>query len=851
MALSFSASSSTAGQSADALRRQNSTLRAQIAGKLSNSEIQAVAAQLGLVMPTAGSIRYLDASPADAKTAAERLANGELIGTGGVGPGRRAHRVRRAGDRPGRGGRRSRRRRSKPRPSKPRDRSRRPRSRPRRSLRRRLPPPGHRADGDGRSGRRAVSLIDRRVGLLFAASVVLLGLVLIRAVWVQGVTGGSLSAEAQGQQIETVVVPGSRGTIYDRTGRELAVSEDAATVFATPYQVKDPEEAAHKLAKVLDLDQEEVLESLADRELGLRLHRAQGRPPRRRGGREARPGRDRDAPRQPPHLPAGRARRAGDRHGRDREPGPDRARVLRGRAPPRRRRRARGDPRRARRRARARHGRRRRDRRRTWSSPSTPPCRPRPSACSPRSARPTPPTARPRSSWTPAPPRSWRWPTGPASIPPTPRDATPQELANMATGFTYEPGSTFKAFTVAGALEQGLVTPTTMFDLPPTIQVADRVIEESHDARLPSASRSPTSWPSPRTSARSRSGSSWAPPTSTSGSASSASASRPGSSSPARSRGSCSRSSEYSGSTMGNLPIGQGLSVTPMQMAAGYAAIANGGVLRVPRLVSAEDGEPVAEDHGHAGDQPSDGERAPDDARGRARAGRHRRGGERSRLHAGRQDRHRAEGGSETGTYSETEFVASFVGFAPAEDPQLLVAIVVDNPKGDYYGGTVAAPAFGEIAQFALPYLRIPRAIIARWSFASCSPAPTWSRSSATRRPRSPPSPTTAARRARERCSSRPRVHRRRARLRPAGGAGGRDRGGRRAAARARAVRGPGGGRRRARGDGARGGALLRRSRPPSCAWSGSPAPTARRRPPSWSATSSSAPGSGPACSER
>ena len=62
----------------------------------------------------------------------------------------------------------------------------------------------------------------------------------------------------------------------------------------------------------------------------------------------------------------------------------------------------------------------------------------------------------------------------------------------------------------------------------------------------------------------------------------------------------------------------------------------------------------------------------------------------------------------ETGTYSETEFVASFVGFAPAQDPQLLVTIVVDNPKGDYYGGTVAAPAFGEIARFALPYLRIP-----------------------------------------------------------------------------------------------------------------------------------------------
>ena len=61
------------------------------------------------------------------------------------------------------------------------------------------------------------------------------------------------------------------------------------------------------------------------------------------------------------------------------------------------------------------------------------------------------------------------------------------------------------------------------------------------------------------------------------------------------------------------------------------------------------------------------------------------------------------------GTYSDTQFVASFVGFAPAADPKLLVAIVADDPTvGSYYGGTVAAPAFGEIAKFALPYLGIP-----------------------------------------------------------------------------------------------------------------------------------------------
>ena len=60
------------------------------------------------------------------------------------------------------------------------------------------------------------------------------------------------------------------------------------------------------------------------------------------------------------------------------------------------------------------------------------------------------------------------------------------------------------------------------------------------------------------------------------------------------------------------------------------------------------------------------------------------------------------------GKYSDTHFVASFVGFAPAMDPKILVAVVVDDPRASYYGGTVAAPAFGEIAKFALPYLGVP-----------------------------------------------------------------------------------------------------------------------------------------------
>jgi cell division protein FtsI/penicillin-binding protein 2 len=63
---------------------------------------------------------------------------------------------------------------------------------------------------------------------------------------------------------------------------------------------------------------------------------------------------------------------------------------------------------------------------------------------------------------------------------------------------------------------------------------------------------------------------------------------------------------------------------------------------------------------------------------------------------------------AENGTYSKTKYVASFIGFAPARDPQLLVAVIVDEPHGEIYGGSVAAPAFGKIAEFALPYLGIP-----------------------------------------------------------------------------------------------------------------------------------------------
>ena len=61
-----------------------------------------------------------------------------------------------------------------------------------------------------------------------------------------------------------------------------------------------------------------------------------------------------------------------------------------------------------------------------------------------------------------------------------------------------------------------------------------------------------------------------------------------------------------------------------------------------------------------------------------------------------------------SGTYAKGKYIASFVGFAPAEDPAVAILVVVDEPRGKYYGGTVAGPVFRKIAQETLSYLNIP-----------------------------------------------------------------------------------------------------------------------------------------------
>jgi cell division protein FtsI (penicillin-binding protein 3) len=113
-----------------------------------------------------------------------------------------------------------------------------------------------------------VRLVDRRIGLLFALFLLLLGLATVRATWLGTVRASSLKSRAATQQVEDLTVPATRGTITDRHGVELAVSEEATTVYANPRLIRDPQRVAARLAPLIGRDQQQLLPLLSDRKLG-------------------------------------------------------------------------------------------------------------------------------------------------------------------------------------------------------------------------------------------------------------------------------------------------------------------------------------------------------------------------------------------------------------------------------------------------------------------------------------------------------------------------------------------------------------------------------------------------------
>jgi cell division protein FtsI/penicillin-binding protein 2 len=547
-----------------------------------------------------------------------------------------------------------------------------------------------------------VKVIERRIGLLFAAFLLCFLVIAGRAFWLQGVQGATLASEAISQQTQSIPLPSLRGSLLDRHGNPLASSEDAATIFAIPAEVEKPARTAEKLAPILELPADKVLSEIAAETSYVALAHKVDLPTAARVERLGLPGigEDPDSRRTYPQgelaaqvigsvgaedegLTGLEAGEESVLHGTDGE-----RRIVTD---------AKGEPIRLETAHEAEDG----SNIKLTLDPAIEAKTEQVLAEVGETYAPKGATAivmDPRSSQILA---MANWP------PVDPTDlatASPEDLMNRATGFTYEPGSTFKAFTVSAALEEKLVTPETTFTLPPALHVADRVIEDAEARPTVTLSVAQILAQSSNVGAvtiglelGSKRFSRWIDrfgfgrPT--------------GVQFPAEEQGIVPALDQYSGSTMGNLPMGQGLAVTPMQMMAGYEAIANGGILRRPQLIEKIGDETVNEPKGHRVIDASVAAQVREMLEGVLAAG-----GTASEVSvpgyklAGKTGTAQV---AENGTYSETKYVASFIGFAPAQDPKLLVGVVVDQPQGDIYGGSVAAPAFGKIAAYALPYLGV------------------------------------------------------------------------------------------------------------------------------------------------
>ncbi len=548
-------------------------------------------------------------------------------------------------------------------------------------------------------------LVDRRIGLLFAVFLGLLSFAFARALYLGTIKGGNLARAANVQQVATEVVPPARGSILDRRGEELAVSEPASDISVTPYLVKDPVRAAERLAPLLGRPVPALTTAIARRDTGF-VYLKRGVPAPRAekvrrlhiAGIALSPSENRQYPRR--WLAAqvlglvgtddqglsgielsrdgqltgtsGLRRSVRDALGttigvrdvKTGRPGQDITLTLDAQI---------------------------QDRTETVLHELG-------AKYAPQHASAV--VLDPRTNEVLA---MANWPQVDAN---RPQGAPAAAQRNLATNFTYEPGSTFKAFTIAGALQDHTVTPDQSFTLQPQILVADRTI---HDAEA----RGTEVMTTRQILAKSSNvgaitiGAEMGKVRFDAWARRFGFGSRTGVDLPGEERGLLLPVSKYSGSTMGNLPIGQGQLVTQMQISTAYAALANGGVLRPARIVKAVGGVPVPMPKGKRVVSRQTAKDLREMLEGVFAAG-----GTASEVSipgytlAGKTGTAN-KFDTKVGAYSTSRYVASFVGFAPAKDPRLLVSVMVDEPQGQIYGGQVAAPAFGKIASFALPYLKI------------------------------------------------------------------------------------------------------------------------------------------------
>ena len=265
----------------------------------------------------------------------------------------------------------------------------------------------------------------------------------------------------------------------------------------------------------------------------------------------------------------------------------------------------------------------------------------------------------------------------------------------------YEPGSTFKAFTLAAALEEGAVTTESTFVVPDRMTVTDHVIHDSQ--------QHPTKVMAPADVLRE---------SSNVGAIQVAQAlggrelhgyirafgfgEATGVDLWGEDPGIVPAYEDWSGVSIGNIPIGQGLTVTPLQLVSGYAALVNGGRRITPHVTEQE--APVAPGPRVISEETSA------IVRGMLQGVVDEGSGHLAQISgytvAGKTGTSQKVD-PELGTYGD-EYVASFIGFAPATDPEYVTLIAVDEPETSYWGELVAVPAFRDVMGFTLGYFNVP-----------------------------------------------------------------------------------------------------------------------------------------------
>jgi cell division protein FtsI (penicillin-binding protein 3) len=285
---------------------------------------------------------------------------------------------------------------------------------------------------------------------------------------------------------------------------------------------------------------------------------------------------------------------------------------------------------------------------------------------------------------------------------------------NLALTTVFEPGSVNKVITVAAALEEGIVSPTSVLTVPDRLQVSDHLFTD-HDPHA-TAQWTPTDILATSSNIGTiMLGRELGPERIDSYLRRFGFGTRTALDFPNESPGLLLPVDDWSGTSIGSIPIGQGIAVTAMQMLAAYNVIANDGVYVEPRLLQAT----IDADGNQVDVAPSASERVVSETTARAvrdmmvavvDAGTGSQAAIDGYSVAGKTGTARKP--QDNGTYQDAagnyHYVTTFAGFVPAQDPQLSIIVVVDEPTASTYASAVSAPVFAELAQYALRQFRIP-----------------------------------------------------------------------------------------------------------------------------------------------